>query len=99
MHFMALIPLSSLYCAQNNQNSENSRHTSVYEIAKMVSPRIIPWTEITGNVLHIDVLEDSINLAINMQKIIHITLPKGEIIKKPSIIEAGSSISILRTHS
>jgi len=65
----------------------------------MDSSRIIPWTEITGNVIHVDIVNDSIILAIKIQKIVHITLLKEEIIKKPPLIEAGSTISILRTHS
>ena len=46
-----------------------------------------------------DVLEDDIRLAISMEKMVDITLPKGEIIQKPSLIEVGSTISILRTNS
>ena len=58
-----------------------------------------PWTELSGRVLHVDDLEEDIRLSISMEKRVEISLPKGEIIQKPSLIAAGSIISILRTNS
>ncbi len=65
----------------------------------MCSYRIMPWTELSGRVLHVDDLKDDIRLSISMEKRLEITLPKGEIIQKPSLITSGSIISILRTSS
>ena len=65
----------------------------------MVSSRMIPGTEIIGKILHLDVLKDEIKLKIAFQSHVDVIIPKGEIIKKPSLIEVGSIISILRTLS
>ena len=71
----------------------------MYEVERMVRPHIMPWTEVIGRVMQVDILNDEMKLKIAFQSHVHLTIPQEAIIKKPSTIKPGNSISVLRTHA